>query len=75
MFDVPGNPVCGPGMRGHIYHMLYKSTLREKVRPERLNRGVFHATNDRLFFATETKGGGVTRFRLKVWQRHIPLSD
>ena len=40
--------------------MLYKSTLREKVRPERLNRGVFHATNDRLFFATRSEGG--------VWQ-------
>ena len=44
-------------MRGHIYHMLYKATLREKVRPERLNRGVFHATNDRLFFVTRSEGG------------------
>ena len=75
MFDVPGNPVGGPGMRGLIYQMLYKSILREKVRPERLNRGVFHATNDRLFFGTGLEGGGVTRFQLKVWQRHIPLSD
>ena len=57
MFDVPGNPVCGPGMRGHIYQMLYKSILREKVRPERLNRGGFLATSDRLFFVTGTKGG------------------
>ena len=44
-------------MKGHIYHMLYKSILREKVRQERLNRGVFHATNDRLFFATRSEGG------------------
>ena len=43
-------------MRDHIYQMLYKSILREKVRPERLNRGVFLATNDRLFFVTGTKG-------------------
>ena len=28
--------------------------------PGRLNRGVFHATNDRLFFATRSEGG--------VWQ-------
>ena len=34
-----------------------KSILREKVRPERLNRGVFLATSDRLFFVTGTKGG------------------
>ena len=47
-------------MRGHIYQILYKSILREKVRPGRLNRGVFHATNDRLFFATRSEGG--------VWQ-------
>ena len=44
-------------MRGHIYQMLYKSILREKVRPGRLNRGVFHATNDRLFFAPGLEGG------------------
>ena len=30
------------------------------MRPERLNRGVFLATNDRLFFATRSEGG--------VWQ-------
>ena len=65
MFDVPGNPVCGPGMRGHIYQMLYKSILREKVRPGRLNRGVFHATNDRLFFAPGLEGGVFQDFSLR----------
>ena len=44
-------------MRVHIYQMIYKSILREKGHPERLNRGVFLATNDRLFFVTGTKGG------------------
>ena len=44
-------------MRGHIYQMQYKSILRKKVRPERLNRVVFLATNDRLFFVTRSEGG------------------
>ena len=59
-------------MRGHIYQMLYKSILREKMRPERLNRGVFLATNDRLFCATDTKGGGVPEKAVGVYQPHIP---
>ena len=39
-----------------------------------VNPVLFHATNDRMVFATGYRGG-VAGFRLKVWHSHIPLSD
>ena len=45
-------------MRGNRYQMLYKSILREKVRPERLNRGVFLPQMTAYFLPQGQRGGG-----------------